>query len=261
MSILNQKRIPFPDYKKLTNVDENYKNNTNDKIIENYSSLKKNVYLCIFHTYQLISFILIASFLASIVFLCVFWVWSIVVTLFDFNTGCYSFICLKWKLKDFKIIKHINDPTIAYNPTCSCNYCINSDTCECSLLNCIVIAELDNKSYEVLSDYSFHAKSPDIYEYSNIWSYNDMFISGLNINSTHQLYIYDSKNYCYLKEQVYENGKYYYENLMFAMSGLVILLLMYISVCILDIIKKRRENEEKMKAQMGDKIEIELGSV
>ena len=88
-----------------------------------------------------------------------------------------------------------------------------------------------------------------------------MFISGLNINSTHQLYIYDSKNYCYLKEQVYENGKYYYENLMFAMSGLVFLLLMGICLCILDIIKKRRENEEKMKAQMGDKIEIELGSV
>ena len=97
MSIFNQKRIPFPNYKKLTNVDENYKNNTNDKIIENDSSLKKNVYLCIFHTYQLISFILIASFLASMAIVCVFWVWSIIVTLSDFKIGCYSFICLKWE--------------------------------------------------------------------------------------------------------------------------------------------------------------------
>jgi hypothetical protein len=259
MSMFTRKRILFPDYKKLKNLDKNEnENDKNDKIIDNNTSLKKNVYLCIFHTYEIISFILIVFLIA---FLSAFWLNSFFITLFESDIGCYSFRCLKWKLNDFKIIKHINALTIAYNPTCSCNYCIDSDICECSLLNCIVIAELNNKHYEVLSYYEFRSEKTNYNNYyNNIWSYNNMIMSGLNINSTQELYIHDSKNYCYLKEQVYENGKLYYENVIVCVSGLVFLLLIGISLCILDIMKKRRENEEKMKAQMGDKIEIELGS-
>jgi len=158
------------------------------------------------------------------------WMYGLAILLLAPKAGCHSFICINWKLKNnYMITNYINDISIAYNPTCNCGYCVDTNNCRCNLLKCNVIAQRKNKECIVLRDYSIY-NPDDINDVSsasgfgftfkenkepyfpyNIWSYDDLQKNILQINSTHNYYEFNNdNNYCYLKNQVEENGKIAY---------------------------------------------------
>jgi hypothetical protein len=168
------------------------------------------------------------------------------------NNGCYSFICNNWRLKEFIVKKHVNDPTIVYNPVCSCNYCVNTDICECSLLKCIIITQQNNNNdgiYQILSDYS---ERNDEHTKNNHWSYND--INKFAINSNHTFYTHGSDNYCYLQDQVEENGKKVYTFALY----MIITASIFVFVLLNWFVAYKLDQRYKKNAHVYEKIETDI---
>lgn len=212
----------------------------------------------------------------------IIWFYGLFSAVFNVDNGCYSSLCIKWKLSTFKITKLINDPKLFYNPTCQCNQCINTNLCECNLLKCIAIAEdnyNENNVCRVLQNYNtmgtsnfednISDDSKTVFFSTNdyLWDYNEIKKANMIVNSTHEFYLHNSNQYCFLKDLVEYKGKWVY----FSIMGFLIITTCFILLCIVfnvvNIIIERCkrleniENNVKVENEYTGQIEVELGNV
>lgn len=134
----------------------------------------------------------------------------------DANTGCYSFVCPDFDLNNYTITNYKNYES--YYQNCDCNYCVDNYNCNCDSIQCYLYASDLTKDCQVLSDYSRGSAEQyqqtktntkgTIMDKNNLWSYYD--IQNYKINSTYMFYDRSYEDYCYIPEQVEDQGYYVY---------------------------------------------------
>lgn len=148
------------------------------------------------------------------------------------NMGCYhkngTNLCKNWEFHDVTI-KEYSDVYVnsEASPSCNCNVCIQSNSCDCDYLECYLVGSYNNNECKIAYDFV-----PDREDniYSTEWSYT-------KLNNTYKIgkdyKFYSNRQFhsdkCFLKQDVNENG----EKALAFMILMIITIVANVGVCCL----------------------------